>query len=536
MDAPASIAAAVADLLAMDPAEREALRARCRTIALEKYSWETTRGGLVELYRRLADTGDASGWGSAADARGAAMSAVSGSAPRPAGDARRGSHCSSTTGSSQTRAPGSSPAAWPTAGWTVTVVARTGEGLPAREDRDGFRVVRIAQPRPLRWLPSPHLPEAATGDPRRPASASAPSGPFPARRRSLLGRARSVAIELVGRPVQAVRYLRLTRLWAERIGADVPAVDIWQAEGMITLPVALALRRRRGGRVVYDARDLQVDSTRFARLPGPWRRLLARRERSWARSADATITANEPYADVLRRKQGIDATVVFNGPVGTDPETDAAGASSTSAGAAIRERLAIPASIPIVLCLGNVAPGRGVEQLCRAMAEVPVAVLLVVGPGGPFREQVRAEAATLPHADRIRFLPGVAPEEIPAWTAAADVAAMPIQPTTLNHRLTTPTRLFDALGAGVPIVASDLPGMAAIVRATGAGVVCDPADPNAIAAAIREILEASPERRAAYRRASLAAGHGVYAWERQVEALLGVYRRLGTATPSPRRD
>lgn len=461
------------------------------------------------------------------------MSAVSRSVPRPAGDARRIALLLNNGFVADSRS-------WKLArsladrGWAVTVVARTGEGLPEREERDGFRVVRIAQPRPLRWLPSPHLPEAAPGDPRRPASAA--SGPLPTRPRSLLGRARSVAIELVGRPVQAVRYLRLTRLWAERIGADVAAVDIWQAEGMITLPVALALRRRRGGRVVYDARDLQVDSTRFARLPGPWRRLLARRERSWARSADATITANEPYADVLRRKQGIDATVVFNGPVGTDLETDAAGVPSTSAGAAIRDRLAIPASIPIVLCLGNVAPGRGVEQLCRAMAEVPVAVLLVVGPGGAFRESVRAEAATLPHADRIRFLPGVAPEEIPAWTATADVAAMPIQPTTLNHRLTTPTRLFDALGAGVPIVASDLPGMAAIVRATGAGVVCDPADPMAIAAAIREILEAPPERRAAYRRASLAAGHGVYAWERQVEALLGVYRRLGTATPPARRD
>jgi glycosyltransferase involved in cell wall biosynthesis len=294
---------------------------------------------------------------------------------------------------------------------------------------------------------------------------------------------------------------------------------------LITLPVALALRRQLGGQVVYDARDLQVESSRFARLPGPWRRLLARRERDWARAADATITANRPYADALLGTMGVRATVVFNGPlstVGEDRGRDGARIVS------VRERLAIPSSMRIVLYLGTVAPGRGVEQLCRAMVDVPDTMLLVVGPGGAFRERLRAEAAGLPAADRIRFLPGVPPEEIPDWTAGADVAAMAIQPTTLNHRLTTPTRLFDAFGAGVPVVASDLPGMAAIVRETGAGVLCDPTDPVAIAAALRSVLDAPPERRRALREAALAAGRGPYAWERQVERVLELYRDLAS--------
>src|SRR4029077_13591777 len=49
------------------------------------------------------------------------------------------------------------------AGWSGTVVARTADGLPDREDRDGFTLLRVAQPRPLRWLPTPRLPDAATG-------------------------------------------------------------------------------------------------------------------------------------------------------------------------------------------------------------------------------------------------------------------------------------------------------------------------------------------------------------------------------------
>ena len=87
-------------------------------------------------------------------------------------------------------------------------------------------------------------------------------------------------------------------------------------------------------------------------------------------------------------------------------------------------------------------------------------------------------------------MPAVPPDELLGWVAAADVVAMPIQPSTLNHRLTTPNKLFEAMAVGVPVVASDLPGMAPIVRETGCGVVCDPTDPAAIAAAIASILDA----------------------------------------------
>ncbi len=103
---------------------------------------------------------------------------------------------------------------------------------------------------------------------------------------------------------------------------------------------------------------------------------------------------------------------------------------------------------------------------------------------------------------------------------------MPIQPTTLNHRLTTPNKLFEAMAAGVPVVASNLPGMAPIVRETGCGLVCDPTDPAAIAAALRELLEASPANLDAYRRRALAAAHETYNWETQMAPLLAEYGRL----------
>ena len=54
VESPAAVGAAVADLLSAPDFERQRLRAHCRIVALEKYTWDLNAGGLLALYRRLA--------------------------------------------------------------------------------------------------------------------------------------------------------------------------------------------------------------------------------------------------------------------------------------------------------------------------------------------------------------------------------------------------------------------------------------------------------------------------------------------------
>ena len=56
---PAAIASACAELLSAPIEERRELRAHCRQVALESYTWDHTAVGLLELYRKLAREGDA---------------------------------------------------------------------------------------------------------------------------------------------------------------------------------------------------------------------------------------------------------------------------------------------------------------------------------------------------------------------------------------------------------------------------------------------------------------------------------------------
>lgn len=394
------------------------------------------------------------------------------------------------------------------AGYQVTVVARAAEGLPSREERAGHLIVRVEQPRPLSWMGLPGLPGE---DDLAPRTAS----------EHLRRRLR----DTIGRGLQAARYLLVARAWAIAIERVVDSANVWQAESVITLPVALALRDRRGGVAVYDANDIDTEAGRFARLPSWWRKLLRRRERMWTRSADALITVSEPYAAVLSRTLGrsVDA-IVWNGPAWFEP--------ASRGERRFHAALSLDPEERVVLYLGQVMPGRGLEQLFAAIGMVERAVLVVAGFGQDY-EHYRALAAGVPHGMRIRFMDAIQPCEIPAWTAAADTSVMPVQPDTLNHRLNTPTKLFDAMGVGVPVVASDLPGIAPTVRETGCGELCDPTDPVDIARAISHILDASPEERAAYRERCLAAAHGKYAWERQAETLMAVYGALGVSLSDP---
>lgn len=434
-------------------------------------------------------------------------------------------------------------------GHEVTVIARWTAGLATDEVVPaGYRIVRI-RVAALDGLPFPRLFRAARAAiggarrlvrrgrgtrpvpgpaPRLPVAASPPAPTEPAtdadpgldraaptdgpvRRPSVLRRAYGSMTRRLAIPLTIRAHVKAARDLA-------PAADLYHGMAYMGIPVALALGRRHRARVVYDARDIYLEARNMARMSRPARRLLGWAERRWAHQADRVITVNDAYADVMAERFGVERPLVvmncayrFDPPRPPDRRFHAA--------------LDLPPRERVVLYHGGLFPHRGIEELMSAIPAVPDATLVLMGYG-VLEPELRAAAAEPARANRVRLLPAVRPDELLAWVAAADVVAMPIQASTLNHRLTTPNKLFEAMAAGVAVVASDLPGMATIVRATRCGVVCDPADPAAIAAAIRNVLDGSSADRAGWGERALATAHETYNWERQATILLDEYGRL----------
>jgi len=421
-------------------------------------------------------------------------------------------------------------------GHDVTVLARWRPGLPEEEAHPaGYRIRRVKVsagaglplPGPVyraisRWRqgrrereaavgPSgvpgaPAPPPASPADPDEASPATRTSGPLGRFRRAGASAWRTLAIALVVRS-------------QTRASRDaVPPADLYHGMAYMGIPVALDLARRHAARAVYDARDIYVDAGNLARLPRPFRALVGRLERGWARRADRVITVNRPYAEVMAQRWGVELPlVVLNCAYRFDPPEPRE--------RRLHEALGLPPETRVVLYQGGFSRDRGIEQLIEAIRDVDRAVLVLLGYG-PLRAELERQAADPATAGRVRLLPAVPPTELLSWVAAADVVAMPIQPTTLNHRLTTPNKLFEAMAAGVPVVASDLPGMADIVRESCCGLLVDPTDPAAIAGVIRSIIDAPEAERAAWAGRALAAAHATYNWERQMDLLLAEYGRL----------
>jgi glycosyltransferase involved in cell wall biosynthesis len=132
-------------------------------------------------------------------------------------------------------------------------------------------------------------------------------------------------------------------------------------------------------------------------------------------------------------------------------------------------------------------------------------------------------------------LKAVSPDVLPAWVASADVGVMAIQASTLNHRLSSPNKLFESIATGLPVVVSDFVEMRRIVLDDPdgpLGAVCDPADPASIAAAIRSILELPPHELAELRARCLRAAHDRWNWETESAKLVELYASLANEVPT----
>jgi glycosyltransferase involved in cell wall biosynthesis len=319
----------------------------------------------------------------------------------------------------------------------------------------------------------------------------------------------------LSRPIMLVPQRPLG--WAIPLEEYAEPADIWHGMWAGSLPALTRLQRKHGGRTIYDSRDVYMRSRDFESA-GLGKGVLAWLERRWAHATDRVLTVNDSYADLLVGQLRIERpSVVMNCPVAWQPPHPRPDL--------IRERLGLSHDVQVVLYQGQLISERGIEQAMEAILLVPDAVLVLLGHG-PWMDRLTRQIAEPPFVGRVAILSSVPPESLLWWTASADVAVMAIQPTSLNHRFTTPQKLFESIAAGIPVVASDLPGMAEIVRGSDVGLVCDPTAPAEIAAAIRSLLAEPVEVRDTRRRNILALAHDRYDWEHQWATLDAVYRGL----------
>jgi glycosyltransferase involved in cell wall biosynthesis len=251
-----------------------------------------------------------------------------------------------------------------------------------------------------------------------------------------------------------------------------------------------------------------------------WRsRLYERLQVRAFRRFDAVAAVSQPQVDFLVRR-GVRRErihLVRNAWMGSAPPLSREAA---------RRALRLSADGYLIGWVGRFSHEKGPDVLVRAMAhlaDLPVTAAMLGGGAG--LPAVRAEAARLGVLDRIAW-PGQVPDAA-ALLGAFDLVALS------SRTEGTPIVLFEAMSAGVPVVASRVGGVPDVVGDNEAMLV--PADdPEALAAAVRAVVSdpGAARVRAEAARRRLASAFALDPWLDRYEA---IYEALRSTAGAGRR-
>lgn len=230
-------------------------------------------------------------------------------------------------------------------------------------------------------------------------------------------------------------------------------------------------------------------------------------------SASNVIAVTEGIRKVLIEEKGLAPSKVSFLPNGVDIDLFHSGAPNRQT----QLRYA-PNGEQLIVYAGTIGLAQGVEVAVDAMALVaerhPHARLLIVGAGsGLSTVQQRVRELNLPN---VELVPPVSLDEVADLysVAIAGLATLRDSPLFEGAR---PSKIFPILASGKPVVYSGAGEGARLVHDNGAGVVCRPEDPHALAAAIEAVLS-DPDEAVAMGKRGRALVEAKFSWATLVGA------------------
>jgi glycosyltransferase involved in cell wall biosynthesis len=325
------------------------------------------------------------------------------------------------------------------------------------------------------------------------------------------------------RPLPRVPRTRRPLLWRALARMAVESrADVYHIHDPELLLVTPWLRRATGRPTIYDIHEANADFIAVKDyLPSIIRHPLAaifrRLEPRLARGESGLIFADDAIAADFAGFEG-PKTTLFNFP---RREMLARGADAMSEAAQPE---------PIVLYLGGLERNRGsalmMAAFAQVVAEMPAARLLIVGHFMPpdLEQKVRADAAARGIAHAITITGRVPFEHIGNYLRWAAVGWVTWQPVPKNCK-NIPTKLFEYMAYGLPVVSSDLPSTQPYVQPAVNGLLTEAADPAAHAAALLRLLSDPPAAQA-MGRAGRVLVETRYNWDQMSPRLLALYEAV----------
>jgi len=240
------------------------------------------------------------------------------------------------------------------------------------------------------------------------------------------------------------------------------------------------------------------------------------------RNADGICVLSRDHAEsvpYLRRALDRTPQRVVEMPNGVDTEAFRPGPP----GAGIRGSLGIDDDAVVAIFVATLDRAHrfkrldlAIEALARAGEE---RLHLIVAGGGDLVEGFRSQALGAGVADRVHFLGSVPHPRLPEVLRAADLALLTTEPPESFGIV-----LIEAMACGLPVVATEYPGVRAVIEPDGNGLLVPRGDVGAIASALRSMVEIGEPRRRRLGDAGRAKAVREWAWPSLVDRMDAAYR------------
>ncbi|MDN4526104.1 glycosyltransferase family 4 protein [Fictibacillus fluitans] len=281
------------------------------------------------------------------------------------------------------------------------------------------------------------------------------------------------------------------------------------------------LLKRKGKKVIYDVHEdvpEQVLSKQW--IPKPLRKNISvsvrRMEKFAAAKFDAVVTATPT---ITRRFKTYNANTVT---VHNFPILQELIENSPRAGLKPRKDNSF-------LYIGGITELRGIKEMLLAIEFLngrgDEGELVLAGKfAPPALEQEMKQKEGWPHVDHKGWLGRSEVKEVLSQSTAGLVLIRP-EP---RYMVSYPIKLFEYMAAGIPSIASNFPLWEDFVIGNQCGLCVDPLDPEAIADAMKWLME-NPEEARQMGENGRKAVIEKYNWEKESQELIALYKRLAPA-------
>jgi glycosyltransferase involved in cell wall biosynthesis len=282
-------------------------------------------------------------------------------------------------------------------------------------------------------------------------------------------------------------------------------------------------------KIVYDAHELFSETPEVVRRP-MIRRVWLAIERFVVPKVDAAYTVSQSVADEFERRYGRRFGLIRNlpmrdlkmpeiskisiGEVQNNPDHTSKDSPFTIHHSSLKK---------VILYQGALNEGRGLDTAIEAMQFIENAEFWLVGEGD-LSQILRGMVGRLGLQEKVKFLGFIVPDELPFYTAKADIGIHISEDKGLSYRYSLANKFLDYIQSEVPQICTQFPEYQRLNEQYNVGILIEKTDVQLLVSALNRFLNDEEFYQKIKENCRKAAVE--LCWEKEAQILIDLYRNL----------